>query len=134
MLMKICAKCGKKNQQGVKCSCSKDRHKIYNASRRDKERNKFYHSAVWEKLVAVVKARSNGLDELSLSQGRLEVGNTVHHIYTVEERPDLKTSIENLIYLTAANHNRVHKIYNCDETSKKILQARLYGIISGRRH
>ena len=134
MLMKICAKCGKKIPQGVKFSCQNERHKIYNTSRRDKDRNKFYQSVVWTRLIEMVKARANGLDELSLAEGKFEVGNTVHHIYTVDERPDLKTSIDNLIYLSAANHNRVHKIYNRDEVSKKILQAKLYGLISHRRH
>ena len=129
MLMKICAKCGKKNPQGVRCSCRNERHKVYNATRRGKDRNKFYHSVVWTRLIEMVKARANGLDELSLAEGKFEVGNTVHHIYTVEERPDLKTSIENLIYLSAANHNRVHREYNRDETSKKILQAKLFGIV-----
>ena len=133
MLMKICAKCGKKLRQGERCSCSKERHKMYNAARRDKDRNKFYHSVIWAHLIESVKARANGLDELSLAEGRFEIGNTVHHIYTIEERPDLKTSLENLIYLSAANHNRVHKIYNRDETSKKILQAKLMGIIQRRR-
>ena len=132
MLMKICAKCGKKLRQGERCSCSKERHKMYNSARRDKDRNKFYHSVIWAHLIESVKARANGLDELALAEGRFEIGNTVHHIYTVEERPDLKTSIENLIYLSAANHNRVHKIYNRDETSKKILQAKLTGIINSK--
>ena len=134
MLMKICAKCGKKLIQGVRCSCQNERHKEYNKHCRDNKKNNFYRQTVWTALVKMVKARANGLDELSLSEGKFEEGNTVHHIYPIEERPDLKTSLDNLIYLSAKNHNRVHKIYNRDETSKKILQARLYGIISGRRH
>ena len=135
MLMKICAKCGRKLPQGTRCICSKqrekERHKIYNAERRDQEKNKFYHSKDWEVLVALVKARANGLDEYALSQGYFEIGNTVHHIYTIEERPDLKTSADNLILVSARNHNRIHKEYERDVTAKKILQAKLYGIIHG---
>lgn len=129
--MKICAKCGKKLRQGEKCSCQNDRHKIYNTERRDKAKNAFYHSAIWESLVAKVKARASGLDEYAQAQGYFEIGNTVHHIYTVDERPDLKLSLDNLIYLSAKNHNRVHREYKKDAASKKILQAKLIGIIKG---
>lgn len=116
-------------RQGENCSCQNDRHKIYNAAQRDKEKNAFYHSAAWERLVARVKARASGLDEYAQAQGYFEVGNTVHHIYTVDERPDLKLSLDNLIFLSAKNHNRIHKEYNKDAESKKILQAKLIGII-----
>ncbi len=133
MLMRICAKCGRKVLQGTRCTCAKERekerHKIYNAEFRDQEKNKFYHSKEWASLVAAVKARANGLDEYALAQGYFEEGNTVHHIYTVDERPDLKMSMDNLIYLSARNHNRIHKEYNKDATTKKILQAKLCGII-----
>lgn len=135
VLMKICAKCGKKLPQGASCDCwknrQKERQKIYNNKPNVKEKNKFYHSGLWEKIVEVVKARANGLDELALSQGKIEFGNTVHHIYTVVERPDLKTSVDNLIFLSARNHNLVHREYNRDEVSKKILQAKLIGIVRG---
>jgi hypothetical protein len=129
MLMKICANCGKKLKQGESCICQKERHKMYNAVQRDKDKNKFYHSGTWEKLVEVVKARANGLDELALAEGYFVQGNTVHHIYTIDERPDLKTSVDNLIYLSAANHNRIHKAYNRDAVTKRIVQAQLLGII-----
>ena len=131
MLMKICAKCGRKLPQGEKCICQNDRHKIYNVERRDQEKNKFYHSAQWNRLVEKVKARANGLDEYALSQGYFEVGNTVHHIFTIDERPDLKTSIDNLIYLSAKNHNHIHKVYEKDN-EKKLLQAKLCEIVQSR--
>ena len=133
MLMKICAKCGRKLPQGEKCSCQNERHKLYNAERRNQEKNQFYHSANWNRLVEMVKARANGLDEYALSQGYFEIGNTVHHIYTIDERPDLKQSIDNLIFLSARNHNRVHREYEKGTTEKKILQAKLRGIICGSK-
>ena len=129
MLMKICAKCGKKLIQGVRCSCQNERHKIYNAERRDQEKNQFYHSAAWNRLVKAVKARANGLDEYALAQGQIEAGNTVHHIFTIDERPDLKLSLGNLIYLSAKNHNRIHNIYEKD-AEKKILQVKLCELVN----
>lgn len=80
-------------------------------------------------MVAMVKARANGLDEYAFAQGILEIGNTAHHIYPIDERPDLKLSASNLIFLSAKNHNRIHGEYNKDAVSKKIMQAKLIRII-----
>ena len=132
MLMKICQQCNRRLRQGERCPCQNNRHKRYNGERRDKDKNQFYHSRQWAKLVDMVKARANGLDEYALSMGRLEVGNTVHHIYTIDERPDLKASIDNLIYVSARTHNKIHAEYNVDENAKKDMQARLIDVIHGR--
>lgn len=132
MLMKICAKCGRKIPQGQECICGNNRHKIYNAARRDKDKNQFYHSKNWARLITTVKARANGLDEYALAQGQIEAGNTVHHIFTIDERPDLKLSLDNLIFLSARNHNIIHNEYNKDSAAKKILQAKLCEIVKGR--
>ena len=131
MLMKICAVCGKKLRHDERCPCQNERHKIYNAERRDKEKNTFYHSRQWTMAVEKVKARANGLDEYALAQGRLEKGNTVHHIYTVEERPDLKLSLENLIYVSAKTHNFFHAEYRRNNESRIELQKELWKINNG---
>jgi hypothetical protein len=139
LLMKICRNCGRKIPQGTKCNCHKnfdktnERHKLYNQFRRDQDKNKFYHSAVWGKLIEAVKARAHGLDELALAEGRIEKGNTVHHIYPIDDRPDLKTSLDNMIYLSARNHNRVHKKYQKDSISKKTIQEKLSRIAIASR-
>lgn len=130
--MRICQQCRRRLRQGERCHCQKNRHRRYNRERRDAVKNQFYHSREWAKLVELVKARANGLDEYALAQGRLEAGNTVHHIYTIDERPDLKAALENLIYVSARTHNKIHAEYNVDETSKKNMQARLIDAISGR--
>lgn len=129
MLMKICARCGNKVMYNKRCTCPNERHKLYNSERRDKEKNIFYHSIQWRAIVDEVKARANGLDEYKLSQGCLEKGNTVHHIYTVEERPDLKLSIENLIFVSTRTHNQIHAEYSKSQEKKKELQSRLMEII-----
>ena len=129
MLMKICNKCGKKLPHNERCTCQTERHKLYNAGRRDKDKNNFYHSRQWASVVKAVKARSQGLDEYALEQGYLEKGNTVHHIYTIDERPDLKLSLDNLIYVSAKNHNRIHAEYAQDDNAKKNLQSELQKII-----
>lgn len=132
MLMRVCQKCGKKIPLGNRCSCSKERHKLYNRYCRNEEAKKFYHSAQWSKLVAQVKARAAGLDELLLEEGKIETGNTVHHIYPIDERPDLRLTFSNLIYLSAKSHNRVHSEYNKNAGSKGDMQKKLLEIVQKR--
>lgn len=79
--------------------------------------------------MAKVKARANGLDEYLLSQGRLAKGNTVHHIYTIDERPDLKLSVANLIYVSSRTHNQIHAEYSKSYERKKNLQMELQTVI-----
>lgn len=125
MLMKVCQRCGRLLRQGQRCSCSTARHKLYNETRRDPERNQFYHSRAWRKLTAAVKARANGLDEYALAQGVLEVGNTAHHIFTIEERPDLMLALDNLIFVSARTHAEIHREYEKNSDSKYNMQQKL---------
>ena len=131
MLMKIC-KCGRRLPQGETCPCQKKRHKLYDAARRDKDKKKFYASLRWKKIVAAVKARANGLDEYALAvSGVIAVGTTVHHIYPVDERPDLKTSLDNLIFVSARTHNKIHAEYNRNAESKAAMQKTLWAVRQG---
>lgn len=125
MLIKICRQCGRKLPQGERCPCRTARHKLYNETQRDKERNEFYHSQAWRRLTLSVKARANGLDEYALAQGRLEVGTTAHHIYTLAERPDLKLSMDNLIWVSARTHGQIHAEYDKGDDARKIMQEKL---------
>lgn len=131
MLMRIC-KCGRRLPQGETCPCQKKRHKLYDAARRDKDKKKFYASRHWRRIVSAVKARANGLDEYLLAvKGVIAVGTTVHHIYPVTERPDLKTSLDNLIFVSAQTHNKIHAEYNRDAESKSAMQKILTAIRQG---
>lgn len=130
--MKICTLCGKKIPQNQRCSCVNvfSRHKQYNTTRRDKAKNDFYHSREWRALTVLIKSRAKGLDEYALSLGAIVQGNTVHHIYPIDERPELKLSVENLIYVSAKMHNQIHAEYERGETAKSDLQAKLIAAIS----
>ena len=121
VLMRIC-KCGKRVPQGQICPCQSLRHKVYDESRRDKVKQEFYSSTEWRKIAAAVKARANGLDEYLLAVGIIELGSTVHHIYTIDERPDLKTDLSNLIYVSARTHNKIHVEYSKGEAEKRAMQ------------
>lgn len=113
MLMKICNRCGKRLQQNEICECQKVRHKIYNLESRDQIKNAFYQSKEWQKASAMTKARANGLDEYALVyENRIVKGNISHHIMTIEEKPELKLSLENLIYVSLQTHNKIHAAYD----------------------
>lgn len=128
MLKKICRKCGRTLPQGEQCHCRNERHKLYNKTVRDKSKNDFYHSKEWAAVVEKVKARANGLDEYALSIGQLIKGNTVHHIYPIDERPDLRLSIDNLIYVSPRSHGYIHGEYAKSPGKKEALQSELKAI------
>ena len=133
MLMRIC-KCGRRMAQGEKCPCQKERHSIYEEKRRDKVKREFYSSAEWRKTAAAVKARAKGLDEYLLAvEGRIELGTTVHHIYPIEERPDLKINFDNLIFVSSRTHNKIHAEYNLGEKERRQLQAKLIEVRQGTK-
>lgn len=131
MLMRIC-KCGRRVKQGEKCPCQKSRHKLYDETRRDDSKREFYHSVQWRKIAQTIKARAKGLDEYQLAKGVLEVGSTVHHIYPIEERPDLKTNLSNLIFVSAKTHNQIHAEYSKGEQEKRELQKTLLEVTTTR--
>ena len=125
MLMRLC-KCGRRLAQGQECTC---RHKFYDKQSRDKSKKKFYASMTWKKIVEKVKARANGLDEYQLAvNGVIVIGTTVHHVYTTDERPDLKTDLSNLIFVSAQTHNMIHAEYRRNGESKSAMQKKLWSI------
>ena len=129
MLMKICGKCGKKIAQNETCNCKKQRHIIYNNQYRDRVKNTFYHSLAWSKVSKLAKERANGLDEYALEYGqKLLRGNLTHHIFELDERPDLTLSMDNLIYVSNQTHSMIHAAYNRDEKSKIEMQNKLIAI------
>lgn len=130
MLMKLC-KCGRRVPQGEVCPCQKARHSIYDKTCRDTNKKKFYGSTTWKKVVELVKARANGLDEYEIANGIISIGNTVHHIFTVDERPDLKNALDNLIFVSAKTHNKIHAEYDKGDREKRDLQGKLAAIVRG---
>ena len=111
--------------QGAVCSCGANRHQEYDKFQRDKNKAKFYKSRAWRLFAESVKARANGLDEYLLSKGQVVKGSIAHHIQTIEDRPDLKMSLENLVYVSGATHNMIHNEYDKSAESKGKMQAEL---------
>ena len=120
MLTRICQRCGKHVKQGEKCSCYSP------PERRDKEAHDFYFSYEWKRVATAARNRADYTDEYMLTYcGKAMQGNTVHHIYTIHERPDLKLSLDNLIVVSNRTHDMIHKAYKEGGLTKEIMQKKL---------
>lgn len=116
MMYKRCSRCGKRIPNNITCKCqvdnTKERYKEYKARRNDKEEQEFYRSKAW------IKCKENRLVELInidwyeyYTNNNIVQGYTLHHIDELKECRGRALDKSNLIYLTQANHIRVHKAY-----------------------
>ncbi|MBR1398109.1 MAG: hypothetical protein IJ563_11355 [Selenomonadaceae bacterium] len=130
MLLKMCEKCSRLIEQGTQCEhCKNNRHKEYNQVRRDKSKNEFYHSREWARVSGQARARAYGLDEYAYEyERRLVKGKIAHHIKEIEEAPDEKFDIENLVYVSIETHNRIHAAYEKGKETRKAMQKKLSAI------
>ncbi|WP_156298999.1 endonuclease [Streptobacillus canis] len=133
MLYKTCAKCKKKLKLKETCLCNKSRHKIYDKFNRNKDAKEFYHSKEWIKVRKMVLERFNYLDVYELNTtGRIVPAEIVHHIVPLEESKKRSLDVDNLIPVSTANHNRIHRIYDKSGNDKKALQIKLKKWVGGR--
>ena len=130
MLNRLCAVCGRTVQQGQRCECQKKRHKAYDREHRDKDKAAFYHSLAWAKLRNQIKMRACGCDEyVRETDCRLIPGAIAHHIYPLDEFPELKLKASNLIYVSAKTHEMIHAAYDKGGQYKSAMQGNLLAIV-----
>ena len=131
MLMKLCARCGKKTPSNAKCDCVKDRHKIYNREFRDKKSAEFYNSKEWKTLTAICKTKANGLDlyEYVLNNNIVK-GELSHHIEEITDNKSRALDIGNLIWISNKTHNYIHSQYNKSAEDKNEMQNKLFEILN----
>ena len=67
-----------------------------------------YDSLRWKRLARAVMRRDNYMCQLSKRYGKRIPAEVVHHIYPVDEYPELAYDTRNLIALSRAAHNRLH--------------------------
>ncbi len=139
-LMKYCnrAGCSHLVPQGVRyCAAHaadraaevRQRHKEYDAHRRDQEAKKFYNSAGWKAARAKAMARDNGIDVyLYVMEGRAVPADTVHHIIELAEDYSKRLDMDNLISISSATHSMVSMAYR-DSAGKAQMQQTLRGCI-----
>ena len=123
MLLTICPHCSRKYKQGGRCGCrrkqSRERNKVYDQTKRNKESYQVYHSTEWKCLVERCKASCNGLDLYALyAENKIRLGQTAHHIEEILECPELTYELSNLIYVNFSSHNKIHHAYNKSELEK----------------
>lgn len=68
----------------------------------------FHKSTAWERKRKVILKRDTYLCQECKRYGKTTPANTVHHIYPVEVRPDLKLNNNNLVSLCEHHHEAMH--------------------------
>lgn len=72
-------------------------------------KDKFYHSEEWKRKRAWILRRDGYIDQLALQiEERTLPGETVHHIFPVDEYPEYRLCSWNLITVSEATHNKLH--------------------------
>ena len=68
----------------------------------------FYKTRKWERKRLAILRRDKYLCRECRRYGKTTPANTVHHIYPLEQRPDLALVTDNLISLCPKCHERMH--------------------------
>lgn len=135
-LMKYCNRsgCCQLVPQGVKyCAAhaigktaeNRQRHKEYDAHRRNQKAKEFYNSAEWKAARARAMTRDAGIDiYLYIMEDRIVPANTVHHIVELLEDYSKRCDIDNLISISEATHSMISKVYR-DDAGKAAMQQKL---------
>lgn len=127
MIYKRCSRCGKRIESGQTCECSKQRHKEYNRTSRNKEATAFYDSVNWKRMREYIKNKYDGIDVYAyVVFGQIEQATLVHHIVEIEDDKSQALVERNLIPVSISSHNLIHQAYNESESSKQAMQATLY--------
>lgn len=131
MLYKRCGSCGNKIPHNISCKCQQEnarqRYKEYKANRTDKEQQAFYRSKEWIKCKEhrVVELLNIDWYEYYINNNLVQ-GYTLHHIEELKECEDRSLDRSNLIYLTQANHIKIHKYYAKSNEEKIKMKKILY--------
>ena len=129
MLNRICDICGRTVVQGRSCPCQTQRHRTYDRERRDKNKAAFYHGKAWQRTAEAARQRAQYADEVVFTEtGRLVPGAIVHHIEPIGENPVRKLDMENLIFVSAATHKKIHDAYDKNSRAKREMQEKLAAI------
>lgn len=110
-----------KNRQG-----NRQRHKEYDAHRRNKKAKDFYNSAAWLATRRRVMARDAGIDiYLYITEHRIVPADTVHHIVELKENYTKRCDPDNLISLSSSTHSMISKAYKESVKRKAEMQQTL---------
>ena len=131
MLYKICNKqnCNELTPQPeIYCSkhklITKERHKAYDKSLRDKKSKAFYNSIEWRAVQAQALRKHNHMDLYDYYiNNRLSAATTAHHITELKDDWSKRLDIDNLFPCTVSTHSIIHKLYSKDKAgTQKLLR------------
>ena len=133
-IYKRCSRCGKRMPAGAICGCQKRRYQEEDKYTKDDKYKLFYKSRSWNRARDIAIDFYGGLDIYSLYVlGRMEYGQTVHHIIPLKECWERRTDVSNLIYLTESNHQIIHNIMIQGETQKQEVISLLLSLVERYR-
>jgi 5-methylcytosine-specific restriction enzyme A len=117
-LLKLCS-CGKPIDMTLsKCEVckpkQKERHKLYDKYRRDREGATFYKSKGWQIVREQALLRDLGLCQHCLAKGKITLADMVDHIIPIRVEWDLRISVGNLQSLC----NSCHAIKTSEDKKK----------------
>ncbi|MED4579026.1 HNH endonuclease signature motif containing protein [Bacillus atrophaeus] len=97
----------------------------YDKHKRDPEARAFYKSKEWTECRALVLKRDHGVCQDCLAQRKITKAKTVHHIKELRDHPELSLTLDNLVSLCNACHNRRHPEKGAGPTAKAKPKRRL---------
>lgn len=116
--MKRCSNC-KGLYTGPKClECARKRDRAYRRKRlADDNSREVYNKAIWKKCRQNIRVKYNDLDIWLLAEGVILKCDPVyvHHIEELEDNLELMFAEDNLITVSHASHEEIHKYYNTDK-------------------
>lgn len=133
-MLKLC-RCGKVIAASSKycdqCADTydKERHKLYDKHRRDKDSAAFYVSKPWLVTSQTIRIRDHYLCKLCLSNKKIKQVDVVHHIKELRDYLELALVESNLISLCAGCHRRVHSEYNKGSMQRRKMESTLTSLI-----
>lgn len=119
---------------GTTCGCQKRRYQEEDKYTKGDKYKLFYKSKSWHQSRDISIDFYGGLDIYSLYVfGRMEYGQTVHHIIPLKDCWERRTDITNLIYLTESNHQAIHNIMAQGEKQKQEIISLLFSFVERYR-
>lgn len=96
-------------------------HQFYDKYKRNKEAKRFYNGTPWKMRRKLTLIRDKYLCQKCFRKGIITPANTVHHIKSLEEFPELALDLENLETICPSCHNKEHpeKGYGKKKIEKK---------------
>ena len=125
-IFKRCSRCGRRLPTGSTCPCLKRRHQEYDRYSRDKKSKDFYSGKEWEIAREAALDADGGIDVyLYMTQDKVVVADSVHHIVPLKDNWSLRAELTNLISLHHDTHSQIEAMYKRDKAGTQAMLRKL---------